>query len=82
MHILIITKELVLTGKETMMKPLNSLHWLFKLNQQKLISIITEDLLTERKSNLIMLFMIMKTQSKSILSTLRLFTTEPFAGIN
>ena len=82
MRILIITKELVLTGKETMMKPSSSLHQLFKQNPQKLISIITEVLHTEKRNNLIMQFMIMKTQSKSILIILRLFTTELFVGIN
>ena len=82
MRILIITKELVLTGKETMMKPSSSLHQLFKQNPQKLISIITEVLHTEKRNNLIMQFMIMKTQLKSILIILRLFTTELFVGIN
>ena len=82
MRILIITKELVLTGKETMMKPSSSLHQLFKQNPRKLISIITEVLHTEKRNNLIVLFMIMKTQLKSILIILRLFTTELFVGIN
>lgn len=82
MHTHIITKELVLTEKETTMKRSNSLLWLFKQNPQKQISITTEASLTVRKNNLITQFMIMKTQLKLTQITLRLFTTEHFAGIN
>lgn len=81
-HILSITKVSVLIVKEIMMKLLAVSQRLLQQNQIRLISIITEDLLIERKGNLIMLLMIMEMLLLLILSISRLSITGHSVGIS